>query len=194
MSAPKLNSFQQGVVDRLRKSADIFEERAAVYKDNYKAVGRVVEALFPDGHTQHSQEDHNRWHLFELVIVKLTRYANNYDAGGHEDSVDDMIVYLSMLGQIDEEMRADLGGEAGHEADAPPYGTPEYWSADWWGDLFNVDDLVLLRHHWGKGEVYRVLERKDDEWVTIEDIAGNASQARQDWLRPVPDQEEPTPA
>lgn len=103
---PELNPFQQGVVDRLVNSATIFADRAAVYKDNYKAVGRVMEALFPDGHTQHTQEDHNRWHLFELVIVKLTRYVNNYERG-HEDSLDDMIVYLSMLGQLDVELRAD---------------------------------------------------------------------------------------
>jgi hypothetical protein len=112
---PELNPFQQGVVNRLRASADIFEQRAAVYKDNYRAVGRVMEALFPDGHTQLEQGDHNRWHLFELVIVKLTRYVNNYDDGGHEDSLDDMIVYLSMLGQLDAEKRAE---DAPEEVDA----------------------------------------------------------------------------
>ncbi len=109
---PELNPYQQGVVDRLRSAANIFEERAAVYKDNYKAVGRVMEALFPDGHAQHTQDDHNRWHLFELVIVKLTRYVNNYDGYGHQDSLDDMIVYLSMLGGLDELNRiAELGEE-----------------------------------------------------------------------------------
>lgn len=199
MSTPRLNPYQQGVVDRLRRSADIFEARASVYKDNYRAVGRVVEALFPDGHTQSDQSDHNRWHLFELVIVKLTRYANNYDAGGHEDSIDDMIVYLSMLGQLDAELRADQPEREADEIapdhdwnDEPEKGTPEYWGADWWGDPFKVGDFVILRHHWGKGETFVVKEWVDEEWVVVEDIAGNKFPARQDWLRPM--DEEPSTA
>jgi hypothetical protein len=137
-----------------------------------------VEALFPDGHTQHDQSAHNRWHLFELVIVKLTRYANNYDSGGHEDSVDDMIVYLSMLGQLDAELQADLS------TDAPTYGTPDYWSADWWGESFQVDDIVVFRHHWGKGQTFRVVALQQDNHVQLADAAGNTCFARQAWLRP----------
>jgi hypothetical protein len=106
-----MNPYQQGVVNRLRSAADLFEMRSQVYKDNYLMVGRVMEALFPDGHTQYEQGDHNRWHLFELFIVKLTRYVINYDGVPHEDSLDDMIVYLSMLGQLDQELRDDVPAE-----------------------------------------------------------------------------------
>jgi hypothetical protein len=35
-------------------------------------------------------------------MVKVTRYANNYNTGGHEDSLRDGIVYLSMLQYIDD--------------------------------------------------------------------------------------------
>jgi hypothetical protein len=105
-----LTDFQKGVLDLLQADASIFADRAEVYKDNYAAVGRVMEALFPDGHSQNSQEDHNRWHLFELVIVKLTRYVMNYDSGGHKDSLKDMRVYLAMLERLDAEAVAEHDG------------------------------------------------------------------------------------
>lgn len=57
-------------------------------------VGKVMAVLFPDGipaallHADH-------WHLFELKIVKLTRFA----ASGltHVDSVHDDAVYSAMI-------------------------------------------------------------------------------------------------
>ena len=65
-------------------------------------VGKLMQAMFPDGIKLDSQEDHNKFHLFMLAIVKLSRYAINYDQG-HKDSLDDMIVYLSMVAALDDE-------------------------------------------------------------------------------------------
>jgi hypothetical protein len=93
----ELSPFATNVVAQLREAADVFQERAAVYKDNYAKVGNVMMALFPEGAPElQTAEQFNRWHLFELAIVKLTRFANNYEEG-HEDSLVDMVVYLEMV-------------------------------------------------------------------------------------------------
>jgi hypothetical protein len=92
----------------LNKSADTYKERNAVYKDNYLMVGRVMKALFPNGAPPLvTEEDYNRWHLFELAIVKLTRYVISWD-NPHQDSLEDMIVYLAMVGGRDEVLRKHL--------------------------------------------------------------------------------------
>lgn len=87
----------------LRECADLFAERNAVYKDNFRMVGRVMQAMFPEGITIKGEDEFNRWHLFELSIVKLTRYAIAYKEGGHKDSLDDMIVYAAMVAALDAE-------------------------------------------------------------------------------------------
>jgi hypothetical protein len=89
----------------LHKMADLFAERNAVYKDNFRMVGKIMSAMFPGGLELKTPEDHNKFHLFMLAIVKLTRYAINYE-GGHKDSLEDMIVYLSMVAALDAEAEA----------------------------------------------------------------------------------------
>lgn len=84
------------VTELLTRMAKLYAERNAVYKDNYKKVGEVMVALFPEGKTLKTAEDFNKWHLFELAIVKLTRYVNQYE-GGHLDSLEDLIVYMAMV-------------------------------------------------------------------------------------------------
>lgn len=98
------NHFAQGVLKTLEGAARTYEERNAVYKDNFRVVGRLMSALFPAGAPLNdTEEKFNRWHIFELIIVKLTRYAQNYEQGGHADSIDDMIVYLGILKELDNE-------------------------------------------------------------------------------------------
>lgn len=90
----------------MHELADLFETRNLVYKDNFRRVGEVMVGLFPEGPpTLKTADDYNRWHLFELAIVKLTRYAVAYDNGGHKDSIDDMIVYFGMVAALDAEER-----------------------------------------------------------------------------------------
>lgn len=79
----------------LHEMSETFKERNKVYGDNYKRVGAVMKALFPEDLVLETEEDYNRWHLFELIIVKLTRFAN----GGltHQDSIHDAAVYCAMV-------------------------------------------------------------------------------------------------
>lgn len=92
---------------KLREAAKVFEERNAVYQDAYLIVGKVTEALFPNGVTLVTEEDHNRWHLLELIIVKLTRYSANWKTG-HKESMDDLIVYGAMLASLDDEIKPEF--------------------------------------------------------------------------------------
>ena len=85
----------KNAADILAEMADTFRERNKVYGDNYKRVGAVMMALFPQGMSLTSAEDFNKWHLFELMVVKLTRFANS--GLTHQDSIHDLAVYAAMV-------------------------------------------------------------------------------------------------
>lgn len=86
--------------DILASLAGLYRERNAVYKDNYKHIGGMMAALFPDGITLRTPNDHVRFHLFVLAMVKVTRYTNNWKTG-HSDSAKDAAVYMAMLDAVD---------------------------------------------------------------------------------------------
>lgn len=88
----------KNAADILAEMADTFRERNKVYGDNYKRVGAVMMALFPQGMSLTSAEDFNKWHLFELMVVKLTRFANS--GLTHQDSIHDLAVYAAMVESI----------------------------------------------------------------------------------------------
>lgn len=91
----------------LQDMAETYEERNKVYGDNYKRVGAVMVAMFPDGVQLKTEEDFNRWHLFELKIVKLTRFANSGLL--HKDSIHDDAVYSAMVESLIDEDTAPIG-------------------------------------------------------------------------------------
>lgn len=72
-----------------------FAQRGKIYKQNYLLIGEVMETMFPDGVVLKTAEDHNRWHLFLMTMIKATRLANTNLH--HEDSGLDMAVYASMF-------------------------------------------------------------------------------------------------
>ena len=125
--------FAKRVIDILSQAHDVYRDRNAEYKDNFRTVGRVMVALFPDGRPPlKTAEDYDRWHIFELLIVKLTRYANNYDQP-HEDSLLDQLPYLGILGALDQELRERQA------RDAAPVSAPHEHV---WHD---VSDLVAMQ-------------------------------------------------
>jgi len=89
--------------DILRQAADLFEERNAVYGDNYKMVGEVMKGLFPDGVILKTVNDWNRMHILLLDVVKTTRYTVNWETG-HRPSIEDKTVYSAMLDMIDRDI------------------------------------------------------------------------------------------
>ena len=81
----------------LRSMADTFEERNKVYGSNYERVAPIMKILFPDGlppEILHSDQ----WHLFELIVVKMTRFA--ISGLQHKDSIHDTGVYAAMIESI----------------------------------------------------------------------------------------------
>lgn len=105
--------------ERLARHADLYRQRHEVYGENFRVVGAILKALFPNGVKLETEDDHNRWHLFVLEIVKITRYANNWEKGGHEDSQDDLSVYAAMLAEIEAEIREQPGKEANQKSSKP---------------------------------------------------------------------------
>lgn len=81
----------------LDEMADTFRQRNAVYGDNYRMVGRMMAVLFPKGvppEVLHSDQ----FHLFELKLVKLSRFA--ISGLTHQDSIHDDGVYSAMIESI----------------------------------------------------------------------------------------------
>src|SRR5262245_10000415 len=81
----------------LQKALDTFQDRGAIYRDNHQRLGALMDALFPQGVILKSADDHERFALISLLLVKLSRYAVEWNNGGHQDSIHDIIVYAAML-------------------------------------------------------------------------------------------------
>jgi len=79
----------------MEQMLETFRERGKIYKSNYLMIGEILAVMFPEGITLKTPEDHNKWHLFLLTMVKATRLANTNLK--HEDSGLDMAVYASMF-------------------------------------------------------------------------------------------------
>lgn len=93
----------------LIQAAELFEERNAVYGDNYLNAGAALSALFPKGLFLAGEDDFTRFHILMLQIVKLSRYCVNFTNGGHEDSIKDAAVYAAMLESIDSNIEEKKG-------------------------------------------------------------------------------------
>ena len=83
--------------DVMESMAETFRERNAEYKDNFKMVGPIMKILFPDGVPAELLGSH-QFHLFELKVVKLSRFA--ISSLQHIDSIHDDGVYSAMIESI----------------------------------------------------------------------------------------------
>lgn len=84
--------------------ADTFEERNKVYGSNYKMVAKLVGVLFPEG-VPPELLLRDEWHLFELKLVKLSRFA--IGRLEHIDSIHDDGVYSAMIEAVLREREHD---------------------------------------------------------------------------------------
>lgn len=104
--------------ERLRKAAELADQRSAVYKDNFKRIGKLMMIHFPEGVTLKTEDDFIRYHLFVMGELKHSRYGTNFHNGGHEDSLMDEAVYSAMLAEYDAteaQHKHDQGITTGHE-------------------------------------------------------------------------------
>jgi hypothetical protein len=86
----------------LNDAAKIYKQRNLIYGDSYKKFGKLMFALFPDGVNCKGEDDLNRLGVLNMIVSKLMRYANNFSRGGHDDSLDDIAVYVMMLKELDQ--------------------------------------------------------------------------------------------
>lgn len=97
---------REGVPEALRRMATLYEERGRVYGTNYKQFGPVamaLEAMAPEGGWKvETRHNWNRMAVWLHILNKITRYAVNFNRGGHADSLDDISVYAQMLRELDE--------------------------------------------------------------------------------------------
>jgi hypothetical protein len=90
----------------LEAAAQTFRDRSAVYGDNFRMIAPLVRILFPNG-VPPELVTTDQWHLFELKLVKLSRFAVSHLT--HLDSIHDDMVYSAMIemlvrekGELDE--------------------------------------------------------------------------------------------
>ncbi len=89
------------VSDNLKRAAETFEKRDKQYGNAFEKHGEIMKAFFPKGVFLHDAHDMNRFCAFQAIISKLNRYAANFTAGGHKDSIHDAINFCAMLEFID---------------------------------------------------------------------------------------------
>lgn len=87
----------------LDEMADTFRQRNAMYGDNYRMVAKLVKVLFPNGVPPELVVS-DQWHLLELKLVKLSRFAISNLT--HIDSIHDDAVYSAMIESIIHEQGA----------------------------------------------------------------------------------------
>lgn len=78
----------------MAEGAETFTVRNKEYGENFRQVGPVMAVLFPQGISAEMLHS-DRWHIFELIIVKLSRFAQSQLA--HIDSIHDTMVYAAMI-------------------------------------------------------------------------------------------------
>ena len=86
--------------DLLAAAADTFRQRNALYGDNYTRFGDIMMGIFPAGVELRTAADFNRYGQLFMCMCKLTRYAENFNKGGHQDSAHDLTVYAAMLEEM----------------------------------------------------------------------------------------------
>ena len=84
------------VDERLHAAADLFKQRNAAYGDNYRTIGPVLAAMYPNGLTIKTEGEWQRLFTIVMSVMKTTRYAQNISKGGHADSLEDLSVYAQM--------------------------------------------------------------------------------------------------
>ena len=110
------------VPNALETAAGIYRERNAAYGDNYKRFGIGLKGMFPNGLTLETEDDFNRFAVFVFAYSKVTRYAQQFSAGGHPDSLDDLSVYSMMLRELDADLAERKGAEEKRKSRQRDYG------------------------------------------------------------------------
>jgi hypothetical protein len=86
----------------LVEAAKLYLEKNEEYGSAYKQMGPIYTSMFPNGVHLNSAADFERFCMLVGVVSKIYRYGKRFLEGGHEDSLQDLAVYASMLAELDE--------------------------------------------------------------------------------------------
>lgn len=90
----------------LRDAAQTYDERNAIYGDNYKKFGSWVRPLM-SGVRIETESDFTRIGILVQMFSKISRYVENFNGVGHRDSLLDLSVYSAMLAEIDNMLQSE---------------------------------------------------------------------------------------
>ena len=94
------------VVDKLNEALKTAKEREKVYgNEGFAKNGAALASFFKNGVTLKTPDDFSRFLILALCSVKVARYIENFDKGGHADSVHDLGVYAFLLEDFDERVK-----------------------------------------------------------------------------------------
>lgn len=80
----------------------LHKERSSAYENPHSIQGETLKSFFPDGINLKKEIDFARYSQFQTIVSKLKRYSNNFQTGGHRDSLIDVINYCTMLINLDD--------------------------------------------------------------------------------------------
>lgn len=93
---PLIVSKQKQTVPEIFAAAiETFNERNGMYGASYIKTAKLMEVLHPEGLNIKTAKEHELAHLWYLLIVKLTRFANT--GMTHRDSIHDLAVYAALI-------------------------------------------------------------------------------------------------
>ena len=92
---------QKTAQDFIEEALKTYKERNKTYGDNYYKFGKVMKELFPNGLTLQGEADFNRFGVLYMIVAKVSRYANQFKSGGHQDSIHDLGVYAFIQEELD---------------------------------------------------------------------------------------------
>lgn len=87
--------------DILRMKANLFSKKDSEYADGYKRNGKILKGLFPGGLCLETEYDFTRFANLIMIMAKINRYCGKFVSGGHDDSLDDLMVYSAMQKELD---------------------------------------------------------------------------------------------
>lgn len=90
----------KSVPEILRAMASTYEQRNALYGNNYKRIGLTFVTLFPEGLTVRTADEWNRLFVLLQIVGKVSRHTAQWKAGGHQDSLHDAAVYAAMAEEL----------------------------------------------------------------------------------------------
>lgn len=103
-----MSNFLEFAKQTSQEQIDIIEERNKVYGNNFEQFGSVIAELFPKGIDLKTPQDWNRLGIIVQIVSKLTRYAQNFNKGGHRDSLQDLSNYSMILQYMDYQINSNI--------------------------------------------------------------------------------------